>query len=262
MKKRLYQFVAIALLSSVVILLSCEKNKEDSSPVLPPMSAFAIDVDDFTSEGQMKSIDSMSNYHMVVGAVYYWNTVLSFSMAVPVLAYAEAFNHKAERIDNDTWQWEYSVNDMYSAKLVADVANDSIYLNMKITKTGEYVDLVWYTGKCDILRTGGEWTVFDIPDDHSTAWLAIEWNANYGNKTFDIRYTSVKPETDYVNSYIEYGITTDTDYNAYYNLYNSNLGVTYEVNYNTETHVGTVTDGMNQLCWDEELTNCLCPLNR
>ena len=72
----------------------------------------------------------MSNYHMVVGAVGYWNMVLSLSMAIPVLAYAEAFNHEAERIDNDTWQWAYSVNETYSAKLVADVVSDSIYLSM------------------------------------------------------------------------------------------------------------------------------------
>ena len=47
MKKRLFNLLRL-LCYSALWLYCCEKNKEDSSPVLPPMSAFAIDVDDFT----------------------------------------------------------------------------------------------------------------------------------------------------------------------------------------------------------------------
>ncbi|MDK0530749.1 hypothetical protein P6O80_15590, partial [Clostridium perfringens] len=92
----------------------------------------------------------------------------------------------AVRIDNDSWQWTYSVNETYSAKLTADVLNDSIYLTMFVTKQGAYEDAVWYSGKCDILRTAGEWTVFDVPLASQTAWLFIEWNADYEENTFDI----------------------------------------------------------------------------
>jgi len=257
MKKRLSQIVTIAILCSVVLLAGCEKQKDDSGPALPPLSAFAIDVDDFTAAGTKKSIDTMSNFHICVGAVSYWNLILSLSMAVPVAAYAEAFNHNAERVDNDTWRWSYSVNETYAARLTADVANDSIYLTMFITKSGAYEDLVWYTGKCDILRTGGEWMVYDIPNDSETSWLKIIWNADYETETFDIRYSIVKPG-DYLGSYIEYGITGNSDYNAYYNLYNSETNMIYEIDYNTETHVGTVTDGLNQLCWNENFANTLC----
>jgi hypothetical protein len=258
MKRRLCQFAAVALLGGAMLLSGCEKQKEDSSPVLPPLSAFAIDVEDFTAAGAEKSIDSMGNFHVVVGAVSYWNLLLSLSMAIPVAAYAEAFNHDAERVDNDTWKWSYAFNDVYSAELTADVAHDSIYLTMYVTKAGGYEDMVWYTGKCDILRTGGEWTIFDIPVNRETAWLHITWNADYASETFDIKYTIVRPGGDYEFSYIEYGITANTDYNAFYNLYNSENGITYEVDYNTQTHVGTVTNGMNQLCWDEYFVNTLC----
>lgn len=250
----------MAMLCCVVLMTGCEKEK-DEGLVLPPVSAFAINIDDFAAEGVEKSIDPKSNFHLVVSAVSYWNIILSLSMAVPVAAYAEAFNHNADRVDNDTWQWMYSVNEVYSAKLTADVANDSIYMTMFITKEGDYENAVWYTGKCDILRTGGEWTVFDIPMHSSTAWLHITWNADYEDETFDIKYENVKPEAVYEGSYIEYGVTTDTDFNAFYNLYNSETNMLYEVNYNTETHVGNVTDGINQLCWDENFENAECSQN-
>jgi hypothetical protein len=257
MKKRLNQIVALAFLCCVLLLAGCEKEKEEQ-PILPPITAFAIDLNDFTAAGPQKSIDTMSNYHMVVGVVSYWNLLLSLSMAIPVVAYAEAFNHDAERVDNNTWQWAYTVNELYSARLTADVMNDSIYLTMFVTKTGAYEDAVWYTGKCDFIRTGGEWTIYDIPLDSETPWLKITWNADYEANTFDINYLNIKPEADYEGSYIEYGITENTDYNAFYNFYNSATNMHYDVDYNTETHVGTVTDGMNQLCWDEEFTNTLC----
>lgn len=257
MKKILSQFVAIALLCVTLFMAGCEKEK-DNGPALPPVTSFALDLSAFSTQGDLKSVDTMSNFHLVVGAVSYWNLVLSLSLAVPVAAYAEAFNHDAVRIDDDSWQWSYSVNETYSAKLTADVLSDSIYLTMYITKEGDYDDAVWYTGKCDILRTGGEWTVYDVPLASQTAWLFIEWNADYEENTFDIKYLNVKPEAQYEGSYIEYGITNDTEYNSFYNLYNSESNMLYEVDYNTETHVGTVTDGLNQLCWDEDFTNTLC----
>jgi hypothetical protein len=254
--KKLSRIIAVAVISCMVLFAGCEKEKEEGL-LLPPLSSFALNIDDFDAAPE-KSIDPKSNFHLVVGAVSYWNLVLSLSMAIPVAAYAEAFKHDAERVDNDTWQWAYSVNESYSAKLTADVLADSVYLTMYISKAGEYNDLVWYTGKCDILRTGGEWMVYDVPLSSQTTWLHITWNADFETETFDIKYLNVKPEEVYEGSYIEYGLTTDLDYNSYYNLYNSNTNMLYEVDYNTETHVGTVTDGINQLCWDENLDNVSC----
>lgn len=255
--KKTGKIVTITILCCVTLFAGCEKEKE-KGPELPPMSAFVIDLEDFKTDVQEKKVDTKSNFHLVTGVISYWNLLLSLSMAIPVAAYAEAFNHDAERVDNDTWQWSYSVNETYSARLTADLKNDSIYLTMFVTKKDGYEDLVWYTGRCDILRTNGEWTVYDIPLNSETAWLKIEWNADYETETFDIKYSNVKPGTEHTGSYIEYGITDGQDYNAFYNLYNSSTNMLYEVDYNTETHIGTVSDGLNQLCWDENFTNAIC----
>ena len=200
----------------------------------------------------------MSNYHIVVGAITYWNVVLTLSMSIPVAAYAEAFNHEPVRVDNDTWKWSYAVDDIYSAELVADVISDSVYFNMYISKAASYEDVLWFSGKCDVLGTGGTWTINNVNVNNDAAWLSIDWNADYEEETFDIKYTIIIQGGEYENSYIKYGITSDTDFNAFYNLYNSKENKTFEVFYNTVTHIGYVTDGIHQYCWDEDFVNNDC----
>jgi hypothetical protein len=259
MKRKTNQFVAIILVVSMIPLFSCKKEKEDAAPLLPPMSSFAIDVSAFAEADMKKVTDTCSYFHIVSGVVSYWNLALSLSLAIPVASYAEALKQDAVRLDNDTWTWSYAVNEMYSADLVADVVSDSVYFGMYITKTGAFDSLLWFSGKCDILRTGGEWTIFNIPLRASSAWLAIDWNADYETETFDIKYTVVDPENEYCNSYIEYGKTADTDYDVYYDLYNSLEDILYTVNFNSETEVGFVAYDGNQYCWNENHANCVCP---
>jgi hypothetical protein len=259
MRRRLNQLVGVAMILSMIALFGCKKDKKESAPVLPPMSAFSIDLAAFTSDVPVKNTDSMSTYHAVVNAVGYWNVVLSLSLAIPVAAYAEALKQEAVRVDNDTWKWSYAVNDIYSAQLVADVVSDSVYFSMYVTKAEEFDSLLWFTGKCDILMTGGEWNLFDIPANPSVSWLKIKWNGNYETETFDIRYTNVYPGNEYENSYIEYGKTTDPDYDVYYDLYNSLSDLTYSVNYNTETEAGYLAFNGNQYCWNKNHANCVCP---
>jgi hypothetical protein len=262
MKNKTNQFIVIALIVSMITVAGCKKEKEESAPALPPMSSLAIDVSVFTGDDLKKStlIDTCSYFHIVSGAVAYWNLSLAVSLAIPVAAYAEALEQDAIRLDNDTWVWSYDINDIYSADLVADVVGDSVLVGMYITKANVYDSLLWYSGKFDILRTGGEWTVFNLPDHPTTAWLKIQWNADYEEETADIRYTVVDPANDYFNSYIEYGKTTDTDYDLYYNLYNSLEDKLYTVGYNSETGVGYVSYDTMQLCWNENHANTECPV--
>ncbi len=261
MKNKKNQFIAIALIVSMIMVAGCKKDKEESAPALPPMSSLAIDLSVFTGDDLKKSaqIDTCSSFHLVSGAVVYWNLSLALSLAIPVAAYAEALEQDAVRLDNDTWAWSYSLDNGYSADLVADVIGDSVQVGMYITKASVYDSVLWYSGKFDILRTGGEWTVFNLPDHPATAWLKIQWNADYEEETADIRYTVVDPANEYYGSYIEYGKTTDTDYDLYYYLYLSQEDKLYTVGYNSGTDVGYVSYDMMQLCWNENHANTQCP---
>jgi len=259
MKLIIYQSLAAVLMMGTVLFTGCEKESKDAAPALPPLTSLSINTQDFAGSGQAKSTPSQSNFYVAVGAISYWNTVISTSLAIPIATYTQALKKGAVRVDNDSWKWSLTVNELYSAELTADVANDSVYLNMYVTKTGSYEHLLWYSGKCNILRTGGTWTIYDIPDHPLTAWLHIVWNADYETKTCDVRYTVVNPSNAYVNSYIEYGITNNTAYNAYYTLYNSTTpDYTYNIEYNTGTHEGYITNGIDFYCWDTNFNNCEC----
>ncbi|MFO7371262.1 MAG: hypothetical protein R6X09_13445 [Bacteroidales bacterium] len=261
MKNKTNQIIAFALIVSMIALGGCKKDKEESAPALPPISSLAIDVSVFAGDDLKKStmIDTCSYFHIVSGAVGYWNLSLAISLAIPVAAYAEALEQDAVRLDNDTWVWSYSLDNVYSADLVADVVGDSVLVGMYITKASVYDSVLWYSGKFDILRTGGEWTINNLPDHPTTAWLKIQWNADYKEETADIRYTVVDPANEYNNSYIEYGKKTDPDYDLYYYLYLSQEDRLYSVGYNSKTHVGYVTYDANQFCWNVNHANTDCP---
>jgi hypothetical protein len=256
MNKRFYQLVGIVLIS-IPVLLCCEKEKKETAPSLPPMSAFVIDAGEFA---QAKSTQTINNFGIAVLAVSYWNSVLYGALAVPVAAYIEAFKHEAVRLDNTTWKWSYEVEGIdatYTAELFAEVAGDSVNLEMHVSKSDGFQDFVWFTGTCDVVRTGGYWTVYNNPESN-LAWLDIDWNHDWAAQTFDVRYTNILEGNDYQGSYIEYGITDDPIFNAYYEIYNSLDDKDFLIELNTTTHSGRVTfDGIPH-CWDNNLQDVEC----
>ena len=240
-----------------VIFLSCDKDKKDAAPQLPPVTAFVINTDEFNVT---KSTDSYENFGAAVLAVGYWNSVLYQNLAVPVAAYVEAFDHEAERLNNTTWKWAYNVqvqDAAYSAELLAEVIRDSIYLEMHVSMSGGFQDFTWFTGKCDIIRSTGEWTVYDDPESNMP-WVQIEWNHNWEAETFDVRYTNVYEGNEYIDSYIEYGINEDPVYNAYYIIYDSKNDKDYEIYLNTASHNGRIYYDALWHCWDTDYKDIVC----
>ena len=240
-----------------VIFLSCDKDNKDAAPQLPPVTAFVINTDEFNVT---KSTDSYENFGAAVLAVGYWNSVLYQNLAVPVAAYVEAFDHEAERLNNTTWKWAYNVqvqDAAYSAELLAEVIRDSIYLEMHVSMSGGFQDFIWFTGKCDIIRSTGEWTVYDDPESNMP-WVQIEWNHNWEAETFDVRYTNVYEGNEYIDSYIEYGINEDPVYNAYYIIYDSKNDKDYEINLNTASHNGQIYYDALWHCWDTDYKDIVC----
>lgn len=256
MERRIFQLIGAVMLGSVM-LVSCEKDKKDAAPQLPPVSAFVINTEEFQTS---KSTGTYNNFGAAALAVGYWNSQLYANLAIPVAAYVEAFDHEAERVNNTTWKWAYEVagpEATYSAELLAEVINDSIYLEMHISESGGFQDFVWFTGKCDIVRSTGEWTVYDNPQS-KLPWIFIEWNQDWEAQTFDVRYTNIYEGNEYLDSYIEYGITEDPVFNAYYILYDSKNDKDYEIDLNTANHNGRVYyDGLWH-CWDTSYLDVVC----
>ncbi len=258
MNKKMIIYVIGILVFFTVIILACEKEKKSTAPELPPLSTFSINVDEFAVA--KKATGSYINVFTAAVATGYWNTVLTAYLAVPVASYAEAFNHPAQRLDNDTWEWSYQVviNDTtYTAELFAFIESDEINLEMHISQAGGFQDFVWYTGTFNLQGTQGSWTVQDNPENN-LSWLNIIWNHDYEAKTFDVRYTNIYPTGDYRDSFIKYGIRKDTGYDAFYDIYSSPDDKTYEIDYNTTTHAGRIYYESSWHCWDTNFQDAVC----
>lgn len=246
------------ILFSVFMFSGCEKESKDKAPELPPLSTMEIDLGEFTLA--KKASDTYFNFLTAAFAVGYWNTVLTFSLAVPVVSYAEAFNHEAVNVERNTWKWTYSVNvndTLYTAELYATLEGAMVNLEMHISQENGFQDFIWYTGTCNNTRTEGQWTLYDNPVNNQ-AILAITWQRNWDAETFSTRYTITDETSEQNTSYLEYGIEEDTNFDAYYLIYDASETKSFEVNYNTESHEGRVYYDEAWHCWNSDHQDVSC----
>jgi len=258
LKIRINRFLILILAISGVSMLSCEKDKKDA-PELPPESAFVMDFSDF--QDNQKSTPTYANWTTAVVTVGVWNTILAVTLAVPVASYIEAFNHEPVRVDNNTWKWSYTVQVNavnYTADLYADVFDADVNWEMYISQEGGFSNFLWYKGTCDILRTHGNWTLYVGPVSNNE-FLEIEWTHDWETTTGDIRYTNVLASNEGIGDYIYAGITTDTPYNAFYDLYDNSKDNLVEINYNTVTREGNIYYDSLWHCWNTNLEDITCP---
>ena len=259
MKKFINKFLMVILAVSGITVSSCEKDKDNDAPALPPESAFVINFSDFQQDA--KSTLTKANWTTAAVTVFFWNTVLVGTLAVPVATYVEAIKQPAVRIDNDEWKWSFSVtvgSVVYTAELYAKVIDTDVTWEMYVSQQGGFSNFLWYKGTCDILRTHGDWILYYGPGNN-VEFLHIDWTHSYDNNTGEINYTNVTSGTDGFGDYIHYGVTTDTQYNVFYDLFDNSENKLVEIDYNSVTKAGSIYyDGLWH-CWDSNLDDISCP---
>jgi hypothetical protein len=266
----------VFFLSVLLLVIFCKKNTtevEENYPQIPPVNSFLMDFSFFTSQDTtdiiMKPVSQLQthqNWGWAAGNVLVWNTIITVGLAVPVAAFVESFHHKPVKQQDDRWLWQYNFEVFqitYTAKLYGAFDNDSTRWEMYISKDGVYEDFLWYTGKADVPHTGGEWIMFAEPAN-PTPLLSIVWHRNVENGTADITYMNIVPGGRENGGYISYGITNNTPYNAYYNIYNKGQDNLTNIECNRETNIGRVKDPAHfgdELwhCWNENLEDVDCP---
>ncbi len=248
--------VAIAM---TMVYSSCEKDKEASPPELPPENAFLMNMLDFKSEKSTAQL-TYHNFNVAVTSIAVWNAILKSTLAIPVVSYAEAFNHEPVKVSDDTWKWSYNVEVLsitYTAELYGKIAGPDVEWEMYITQEDGFQEFLWFEGVCDIGRTEGSWTVYENPIN-ANEFLSIEWTRDWNTNTGDIRYTNIKPVVQGNGDYIYYGSTTGEDFNTFYNIYDSSEDKLVEILYNTESHAGRIFYQDEWHCWDENFQDINC----
>ncbi len=263
MKRRMNQFVAVALVACLAITFSCDKNeKEGDAPLLPPISTLVPDLEDiynaYQPEKSAQVGPTYNNISMAILAITYWNAHLVVGLALPVASFTAAVNQEPVRVDNDTWLWsydfEYPEGTEFTAELTADVVEDLVYWEMRIIQ-GEVLDFVWYTGTSNVIATEGTWTLYDNPEDNNE-FISIVWEVDYEAETFTVNYENIRAGDQYEGSYIECGTADAVNY--YYEVYDSYDDVTYTILFDSATNEGSISDGGEPGCWNEYFQDVSC----
>lgn len=258
----------------IVLIVSCEDDKtvnpQDQAPTIPPQSSMIIGFDEFpdTASGGAPEnpILSKRNWGWAAGNVAVWNSLLTLTLAVPIAAFAEAFNHQPVKQSDGSWLWQYSVTvqeALYTSKLIGKNVAEEVEWKMLLTKEGEYTDFEWFTGFCNLPATEGNWTLNKDPNLPSP-FLYIEWHRNATEGTADVKYTNISPTLPGDGSYIFYGKTNEVLYNRFYQIFGAEENRLIDIKWNYEQYFGTVKDSIyfedtNWHCWDERLDDIDCP---
>lgn len=279
------------LLILFVVALTSGCADVSEAPTIPPVKTFVIPFEDFQSNdtnglvsvpgSQVQTtplsspIDeqtlvpltgNQSNFNYAAGTVLIWGAILVTTLAVPVAAFCESFNHTPVQQPDGSWIWSYSVvvgDSIYSAELHGQFIPQGVHWDMRISKEGEYEDFLWYYGENDLPATEGFWILKHspaVPND----LLQIDWSRNISAGTHAVRYTNIVPDGPLNGSYIDTQYTGGIPYNHIWDLYNKNEDNHTYIEWSSTTEEGRVKS-LNHFgdddwhCWDSDRMNIECP---
>jgi len=248
--------------------LSGCKKKDEPAPELPPQSSFLMNFEDFSNPDDTLAVRDINSYHNW-GHAYFnvavWNAIITVGLAVPVASFVESFNHEAVYHPNDNnWTWSYNVSHaghIYEAELTGFLQADSVVWEMRLTKSNEFTNFLWYWGKSHINRTGGYWILMDKPANPHNL-LQIDWNQDFSGVA-NLKYTNIVPNGAENGGYIFYGTVLEA-FNRYYDIYNKGQDNLTEIEWNHTDLNGRIKNPMhfqddNWHCWGTNLQDMICP---
>lgn len=267
MKSHFKKAVAFSLLLVVPIFFSCSEDPtepvQNQPPTMPQLSTMVMDYGDF--QPALAKTDGKGNWLWAAGNVAFWNTALTITMAVPVAAFAESFNHPPLLKSDGSWLWAYNYNLgalQYTAKLYAKPGLNGIKWNMYISLNGVFDEFHWFTGTSDYSATDGYWLLNLRPKD-PVPFIKIDWTRDKDTQALDITYTNIIPDDDENGSYIHQALNQDVPFTGMYEIYRMTTDNLVDIKWNRESLEGRIKDekhfeDMDWHCWDSNLDNTTC----
>ncbi|MFQ5585027.1 MAG: hypothetical protein ACE5GL_11375 [Calditrichia bacterium] len=270
-------FLISMVLLSMLLAIGCSDNEttapQGEAPELPPQSTMVMDFAAFPDttapspflKNKFDKTLSYENWGWSAFNIVVWNTVLTFTLALPVAAFEESFNHEPEFIDG-SWVWKYNFNFagvQHTAELHGTNVSNGVEWKMIISKNNGFQNFEWFNGFSNTPLTEGNWTLNKDPDE-PTPFLGIEWHRNPAQNTADIKYTNIIPDDPENGGFIFYGITSNNDYDRFYDIFNKGQNNHTNIEWLFATKEGRVKDprhfGDSQWhCWDVSLQDVTCP---
>jgi hypothetical protein len=266
---KLYSILSVLFVGLLLITSnSCKKDEKDTLPELPPVEALMMDFSFFADNApQNKSVViSYENFSYSVLNVLTWNSIAISVVALPAAAYAEAFNHEAIYLGENSWQWAYSVTvgeATFTVKLVSKrISNEEYTLKMIVSKSGQngFENFTWFEGTVRYDGTNATWDLYESPLNTNPV-INIEWSMDWEKELYTIKYTYLKTGSDLNGGYIEHGVTENTLFDAYYTI-SLPAGI-ISIEWNRTTKAGHVKspghfEDSEWHCWDENFLDVTC----
>ena len=261
-------FLLITLLSGY--LFSCGEKEDPQAakvaPTVPSAATLEMKVYSFSQEdasnGRATSETKWNAFHASLG-FNIWTTIIRAQLAVPTVALAEALKQQPTVVEEGKWLWTYAVDLLdanYQVKLYAnDQGNQQVGWEMYLSQEGGFQDYRWVTGTSDRNGKEGQWIV----NEGSSELMKVDWDKGQSDTVTELIYTQVKQGSEYEGSYVKYQALDEGDYNVSYSVYLSNEDNLFRINYNTDTHVGQVSnpkhfeDGVWH-CWNSDFEDVSC----
>jgi len=272
--KLIGKYLFTLLISGLVIFSGCRKHENYEEPTLPPENAFAIDFSaidkDTTQLKAMAQTEGYTNFAHSGIQVWVWSVVINAYLAIPVAAYKVAISQVPEQLEDDEWLWSFTTgvqNAQYMAELYGKVLNEGadVKWQMDISYDAPIIgfsDFTWYTGTMNSDITKGQWI---LKESKANNWnfIQIDWNRSSTVDVWDITYTNIKENDGGNGDYIYHGWTADTDYNAFFNIYDKSDNNLVEIQWNRTYNNGRVKNpkffgDQNWHCWDNAYLDCEC----
>ena len=274
------KFLSISTLLVFVLFFSCQKDDNVQTPSIPPAETMVIDFGDLGTSTKSALVDeneltTKTNWLISATTVGIWNVIIGTTFAVPVAAFKASFSQTPVKIDNNTWQWSYSVDgftSQYSARLVGTLQTSQVKWEMYISKTGvdSFDEFLWFEGTSALDGKSGQWVLY-YSAEFPEKTIQIDWQKE-GDVVGSIKYTYVRElnnqgESDSFNgSYLIYGLQDET-FDAYvtihaYDTQTENFTDTY-VEWSRSDFSGHVKaehffDDTEWHCWDSSGNDVDC----
>ncbi len=264
----LKKIIAFSLLLLTPLFFSCSDDPTEPEinqpPTMPPLATMVMDYSDFTPASLAKA-EGKGHWLWAAGNVAFWNTALTVTMAVPVAAFAESFNHPPVLKSDGSWLWAYNYNLgplQYTAKLYAKAGLNGIKWNMYISLHGVFDEFHWFTGTSDYQATEGYWLLNVRPTD-PVPFMQIDWTRDSQSQAVDITYSNIRPDGDENGSYIHQAFNQDGDFTGRYDVYRVTTDNLVEIKWDRDSLQGRIKDEKHYddtdwHCWDSNLENTSC----
>jgi len=275
--------ISLVLVLLASISTGCKKTNDTPAPALPPQSSMSIDFSNFSAkkstpaanETNANTVVEINNYVFARSIAGIWSTILAINLAVPVASFNLAVNSTPHYLGSNKWEWNYNfdvVGATFKARLTGERRTSDIKWEMYVSKegVGAFAELLWYSSTSNLDGKSGQW-VLNHSKDFPEPALQIDWQID-GSNIGSIKYTYIRDLNDdrtadlFKNSYIEYGVTSNT-LNSFYNVHMNNgvQGVFNDVfiEWSSTGHNGHVKANYRYQddlwhCWDATGVNVVC----